>query len=332
SNFDDKNGKRVLRSFGYDKKLMKKFTEALLDELGTYTPENVSDQVGKMLSKMKIRGDKYALGQFYGIAGGAGTLIRIDEDNYYYNIGYFAPEVRSGRSYGATPHHNANDASHLMYLGELEKFLKYRNDYRQFYTAILEFLTDTDVSVYQNPTFNEYGEALLTDYITVYTAELRRHLMRKLSPYSAPWGNDMTEATFLSLFNVKSGLMMLEGELTKASIKNHWALSPTGSGRSGFGINRKDRRRLQAMISNYFRYHDDASKREIVKKIDKLVGKRRDGDCYRALMQYFNNEINLLNPFRVESIENEIVTAFADFLMAVYDETDEIVESLSEAH
>ncbi len=327
-NFDDKNRKRVLRSFDYDLKKMQKFTERLIREYKSFSPENISDKIGDLLKKMKIRGDKYSLGQFFAIASGAGTLIVIDEDNYFYNIGYQDGEVRSGRSYGATELHNANDASHLMYLRELEKFLKADNDYRQFYKAIMDFLTDTDVSVYDDPSFNKYGEAVLTDYITVYTAELRRHLMKDLHPYRAPWGNDMTEATFLSLFNVDSGLMMLGGDLKKASIKNHWALSKTGSGRSGFGINRQDRRELQSKISNHFRYHEDSLKRVSIQKIDALIGKNKSGDVYRGVMEFLNNRKNLNNPYRVESVEDELVDAFVDFLMLVHDNFEEVVEEL----
>jgi hypothetical protein len=327
-NFDDKNKKRILRMFKWDRKLLKTFVNILRKEEKTFDAKNVNDKVGRVLSQMKLKGDKYSLGQFIAIASGAGTLIRIDENNYFYNVGYFAPEVRSGRSYGATTLHNANDASHLMYLRELEKLLKSQTNHRIFYTAVMKFLVDTDVSIYKDQNFDLQAEAVLTDYITVYTAELRRHLMRGLSPRSAPWGNDMTEATFLSFFNVKTGLMSLDEGLVESRIKEHWALSKSGSGRSGFGINRKPRRKLQAQISNYFRYNDDQSKRSFALNIDKLIGKRRDGDIYRGVMEYLNNKKNLINNERVESIEVEIVSAFVDFLMQVNEDSKEIVNSL----
>lgn len=327
-NFDEKNKKRVLRTFNNDRRLLRKFSEALRSEEKTFTPENISDKVGRVLNQFGIKGDKYGLGHFFGIASGAGTLIIIDEDNYFYNFGYFAPEVRSGRSYGATSLHNANDASHLMYLRQLENFLTYENDYKLFFTGLMKFLVDTDISIYDNPGFNKYAEAVFTDYITVYTAELRRHLMRDLKPWSAPWGNDMTEATFLSFFNVKSGLMNLDEGLVESSIKEHWALSKSGSGRSGFGINRKPRRKLQAAISNFFRNHLDEKKQAVAKRIDSLIGSKRDGDIYRGVMEYFNNKKNLTDSIRVESIESEIVEAFVDFLMAVNENIDEIVETI----
>ncbi|MFT6067831.1 MAG: hypothetical protein ACJAT2_001174 [Bacteriovoracaceae bacterium] len=327
-NFDKKNKNRILRMFDFDKSKLRDFTKKLKEVERSFTPETVSDQVGNVLSLMDIRGDKYSLGQFMAIASGAGTLIRINKDNYFYNIGYFAPEVRSGRSYGATTLHNANDASHLMYLRQLESFLKYDNDHAQFFSAIIKFLVDTDVSIYDDPSFNKYGEAVLTDYITVYTAELRRQLMRGLSPWSAPWGNDMTEATFLSFFNVKSGRMMLEEGLVEASIKEHWALSPTGSGRSGFGINRKPRRVLQAGISNFFRNHENSDLQEVAFRMDRLIGKKSDGDIYRGMMEYINNKKNLLNPQRVEKIEDDIADAFVSFLIMANQHSDEILEVL----
>lgn len=323
-NFDKKNKDRILRMFDFDKNKLREFTKKLKEVEGSFTPETVSDQVGNVLGLMGIYGDKYSLGQFMAIASGAGTLIRINKDNYFYNIGYFAPEVRSGRSYGATTLHNANDASHLMYLRQLESFLKYDNDHGQFFKAIVKFLVDTDVSVYDDPGFNKYAEAVLTDYVTVYTAELRRQLMRGLSPWSAPWGNDMTEATFLSFYNVKSGLMMLEEGLVEASIKEHWALSPTGSGRSGFGINRKPRRVLQAGISNFFRENQNERLKEVALRMDRLIGKKSDGDIYRGMMEFINNKKNLVNPERVEKIEDDVVEAFVNFLLEVNKNIDAI--------
>ena len=176
--------------------------------------------------------------------------------------------------------------------------------------------------------FNKYAQAILTDYITVYTAELRRHLMKRLHPRRAPWGNDMTEATFLSLFNARTGYMMLDEGLVKSSIKEHWALSKTGSGRSGFGINRRPRRKLQAKISNFFRYHQEEELRESVEAIDSLIGKRRDGDVYRGVMEFLNNRKNLNNPDRVENVEDELVIHFVNFLMEVDEYRFEILETL----
>jgi hypothetical protein len=331
-NFDTKNRSRVLRVFDNDLRLMKRFTEKLRADEKTFSPMNVSDKVGRVMEEMDLDGNKYALGQFYAIASGAGTLIRIDEDNYFYNIGYEDGEVRSGRSYGATHIHNANDASHLMYLHELEKFLTHDNDYRQFFKAIMDFLTETDVSVYDDPSFNKYAEAVLTDYITVYTAELRRHLMRGLHPYKSPWGNDMTEATFLSLFNVDSGLMMLEGQLVEEGIKNHWALSKTGSGRSGFGINRKDRRLLQKEISDFYRDHSDAGKRVAVERIDDIIGTTGKGDVYRGVMEFLNSSKNLNDSKRVSRVEDELTEAFVDFLMLVHQDYKEIVKALKDKY
>jgi len=328
-NFDRKNKNRILKMFNASVTELKVFTKALKEQEQNFSPSNINDKVGNVLRKLNIQADKYALAQFIAIASGAGTLIRINQDNYFYNFGYFSPEVRSGRSYGATNLHNANDASHLMYLRQLEGFLKdERNNHHLFYLGLLKFLVDTDVSVYEVPEFNDEAEAVLTDYITVYTAELRRHLMKNLHPSRAPWGNDMTEATFLSLFNVKSGLMMLQEGLVESSIKEHWALSRSGSGRSGFGINRKQRRSLQTKISNFFRKNDDSDKREVVLKIDRLIGKNKSGDVYRGVMEYLNNRKNLDDKSRVEGVESELPQAFVEFLMEVDKDTDLIVESL----
>ena len=120
-NFDLKNKRRVLRIFKNNRDTLKKFGDMLKRNQKDFTPENIANKVGRVMSQMRLRGDKYSLSHFVGIASGAGTLIRIGDDDYYYNFGYYAPEVRSGRSYGATSLHNANDASHLMYLRELEK-------------------------------------------------------------------------------------------------------------------------------------------------------------------------------------------------------------------
>jgi ribosomal protein S18 len=368
-NFDRKNSNRIRGLFNFNNNKMKDFFSSAKDSLKEFNPSELAGDICPLMYKMRLTDwscfddngdpvdyhkDAETLAHFITIAAGGGTLVRIGPEDYYYNTGYQDWEVKSGRSYGATTERAANDASHLLYLGMLENFLSEKNDYRQFYQGIMEFLVNTDVSVYAEPSFTIEGQAVLTDYITVYTAEIRRHLMKKLHPNRAPWGNDMTEATFLSLYNIKSGMFMEKigtqdngwgiyeltdrdlGEINMTDpdgirrthtkgIRFHWAKSKI-SNRSGFGINRSARRKLQREITKFIRNHSDPEVSGTLERLEDLIGKR--SDAYRGVMEFLNHNRNLFKPLENEEYRYAIADAFVDFLMTVYEKTDEITEHI----
>jgi hypothetical protein len=293
---------------------LRKLIKAL--EGKTFTPESM---VSVLRTAYRGDGNIFALAHFIGMASGAGTLVRIDAENYFYNFGYRdggeADDVKSGRSYGAGPGHAANDASDIFYLNELEQLLKEDDRPQEFYRAFLELLTAADTSGYGRLT--EQQQTVATDLLAIYTAELDRHLMVNLNPSQHPWENDLAEATFVSLFNTESGMMYQDGSLTKAPLRQHWAKS-SFSNRSGIGITRNDRRALQQKISAYLReYHA-----EEIAELESLIGSRRDGDIFRGLMEFINNAST---QGKIKANAQSITDTFVALLQITKTEADDIV-------
>ena len=303
-NFDTKISRSVLGSFHDGEAGLKALVKTLAGE--TFTPENI---VTLIRSNDSGRGNIFALAHFIAMASGAGTLVRLDAENYFYNFGYRdganPDDVKSGRSYGAGPGHAANDASDIFYLNELEKSLKNEGHPEAFYRVFLEVLTASDLSGYGR--LSDAQQTVETDLLAIYTAELDRHLMVGLNPVRHPWENDLAEATFVSLFNAETGLMYKDGVLTEAPLRDHWAKS-TVSNRSGIGITRKDRRALQQKISAYLRenYARDVS------KLETIIGVRRDGDVFRGMMEFINNVDNQAD---IKSNAEKLVDVFLSLLM-----------------
>src|SRR5271170_2684084 len=81
------------------------------------------------------------------VAEGAGVAIRIDEQNYIFNIGYLdgsdpVNDVKSGRSYGVGPLGTESDPSDVAYLRELESYLRSEpTAVGEFVEALMKVLT-----------------------------------------------------------------------------------------------------------------------------------------------------------------------------------------------
>lgn len=206
-----------------------------------------------------------------------------------------------------------------MYLNELDKYLADENDEEDFYRSILEVLTQVNTAGFSRNVLTSLGQGVATDFITIYTAELNRHIMVDLHPSIHPWENDLAEATFVSIFSAKTGKLMSEGKLVDSPLKGFWALSSSGSGRSGIGINRRDRRKLQVLISAFERQEHPA----LVSAVEKVIGKRADGDVFRGLMEFLNNS-KTQNAVRTNA--NVLTKSFVQLLLQVQNDSNKIVE------
>ena len=318
--FDKKVVKKVMDGFNNDKEEFREFAETITEK--NFRPSTIVEVLKKYYSG---KGNIFAIAQFFGMASNAGTKINIDGENYYYNFGYRdgseADDVKSGRSYGASLLHNANDASDVLYLNELEEFLTEASNSKIFYQTLLEFLTKTDISGFAKKALSKEAKRAATDFIAIYTAELDRHIMVNLAPAVHPWENDLAEATFVSIFSASSGKMLKDGQLTEAPLKDFWAMSNSGSGRSGIGIGRKDRRKLQQLISAYEKENNP----NVVEAVEALIGTNRDGDLFRGLMEYLNNKSNQAS---VKKNADEITKSFVAFLLQVKADSNAIVQSI----
>ena len=160
--FDPSVFKKVTRFFkdgdsGLDK---------LVDALGgqSATPATAAGVIAKQLKDLNLLADPNKIGlaavsiaPFLSLASGAGTEVVINDKNFYYNFGYkpgsqdkveLAKDVKSGRSFGASPGHRALDASDVYYLSELDAFLIKNKDPSAFYESLLRILAQDDPSGY----------------------------------------------------------------------------------------------------------------------------------------------------------------------------------------
>jgi hypothetical protein len=182
------------------------------------------------------------------LASGSGTLVKINTASYFYNVGYQKPIVQSGRSYGVAPGRSLLDSSDKDYLTELAQYMDPSTtpDAGTFYTAILKVLTNCDTSALANlPTG---PQVVATDFLTIYTAELNRHVMVNLDPKQHPWEIDLAEVTFLNSYGAPSGMVMRKGALVPGTATAYYAVGTKGS---GIGETRADFVKLAVRITQY---------------------------------------------------------------------------------
>src|SRR5258705_13205455 len=103
-----------------------------------------------------------------------------------------------------------------------------------FYPAILKVLTDCNSSDFAALPSN--AQVTATDFVTIYTAELERHVMVNLVPNQHPWEIDLAEVTFLASYGSPSGMVMKNGTLVPGTAVAYFAGGTTGS---GIGVTRK---------------------------------------------------------------------------------------------
>jgi hypothetical protein len=224
------------------------------------------------------------------LASGSGTLVKINSTNYFYNLGYQKPVVKSGRSFGVAPSRALLDSSDKDYLTELAQYLKPDTtpDAGPFYTTILKVLTNCNASDFANlPTS---AQVVGTDFVTIYTAELNRHVMVHLVPNQHPWEIDLAEVTFLSSYGAASGMVMQKGALVPGTAVAYYAVGTSGS---GIGETRADFVKLATLITRF--ENDPQHHPELVNAIlkltpiqDKKILAAAGGDVIRRFLVYLN--------------------------------------------
>lgn len=265
--------------------------------------------------------DVYTVAEVLAMSAGAGVLVQIDEHNYYYNYGYksgaLADDVMSGRSFGASPGHRANDASDTFYLTELGKLLTNTEAHTDFFKVMFDVLTQSRLDDYSK--MSDLAQTVETDFLAVYTAESDRHIMSKLVEH--PWENDLAEVTMVSLWGTAVGKVMKAGKIVDGTPKDWWAKSEV-SNRSGIGMTRTDRRALQRLITAYER----TAHPELVKAIEDITG--HSTDMFRVTLEYLNNPKFLTDRAALKAIPGaDLTKAMADFLAQVRTDAKDMLAS-----
>jgi hypothetical protein len=259
------------------------------------------------------------------LASGSGTLVTIDPANYFYNLGYQKPNVKSGRSYAVASGRALLDPSDKDYLTEMAAYLKpvTTPDAGPFYTALLKVLTSSDPSDYR--TLSAPAQVTATDFLAIYTAELNRHVMVNLVPSTHPWEIDLAEVTFLTSYGAPSGMVMKNGSLVPGTAVAYYAVGTSGS---GIGETRKDFVKLATRITTF--ESDPQHHPELVKAIvnltpisDQKILSQVSGDVLRRYLVYLNRSEFQAN---VQSHSSDLVNAMVAFLKQINTDNSQITQ------
>ncbi|HYL62590.1 MAG TPA: hypothetical protein VE077_08205 [Candidatus Methylomirabilis sp.] len=259
------------------------------------------------------------------LGSGSGTLVQIDPANYFYNLGYQKPNVKSGRSYGAGPGRSLLDPSDKEYLTEMAAYFQPSTtpDASAFYTAILKVLTNCDSSDFA--ALPSAGQVTATDFMTIYTAELDRHVMVNLVPATHPWEIDLAEVTFLNSYGAPSGMVMKAGALVPGTAVAYFAVGTKGS---GIGETRRDFVKLATRITSFeneSNHHPDLVKAivDLTPITDRRILEKVRGDVLRRYLVYLNRPEFQSN---VQAHASELVNAMVAFLKQINADNAEITQ------
>jgi hypothetical protein len=259
------------------------------------------------------------------LASGSGTLVTIDPANYFYNLGYQKPNVKSGRSYAVASGRALLDPSDRDYLTEMAAYLKPATtpDAGPFYTAILKVLTSCNTSDYQ--TLPAPAQVTATDFLAIYTAELDRHLMVNLVPSTHPWEIDLGEVTFLTSYGAPSGMVMKNGSLVPGTAVAYFAVGTSGS---GIGETRKDFVKLATHITAFesgAQHHPELVNAlvNLTPISDQKILSQVNGDVMRRYLVYLNRSEFQSN---VQSHASDLVNAMVAFLKQINADNSQITQ------
>ena len=319
-NFDPKVYRKIVGLFkdgepGLDK---------LLDSLAgaSATPATAAGVIAGRLTALDLLADPGTIGlsavslaPFLSLASGAGVAVKINEQNFYYNIGYkpgmetdqaqVDKDVKSGRSYGISPDQKALDVSDSDYLKGLHSYIISSDYSPDFYRTILMMIAKCDASGYA--TLSSPAQTMATDFIAVYTAELDRNAMTGFE--ARAWENDLAEVTLLSAYCSAAHKVVLNDKFIDGEPKDFFGKSQYTTG-TGIGITRKDRQELQRAVANVERKLHP----EVVARLEALLGGQPGGDVIHRLMQALNDPGQQA---LVQKNADQLVSAVIEFISQI---------------
>ncbi len=253
--------------------------------------------------------DRFDLSTFIGLACGGGVKIVYDHANHGLNVHYDTTEQRSGRSFGVGPTRAANDASDKQYLEDLQEYARSsKDDLPDFYSTLFESLLNSDPSGYAD--VQEEGQTVLTDFLSVFTAEQARNLMDgSVTPH---WDAALLEVTLLASFHAGQSKVKLyyqnpQSKKTsftdstlkqtpcaspagtqQAHMRDYWQFSrnitdPKNCRRSGINITKAEFRKLGEAITTYI--YDNH--RDIYDRVNADMGNSKESDNLFKSLSYF---------------------------------------------
>lgn len=291
--------------------------------------------------------DRYGLSTFYALVSGGGVAVKINDQNFAYNVNYgtgdVAQDEMTGRSFGEAPGRLALDASDAHYLQMLEKYVRTSGDRVQdFYQSLLEILTNNDTSNFSR--ISNEGQAVASDFIAVYVAEQDRHLMANLQSHH--WDQALLEVTLLGAFHAGQDkvAVMYNGLLTSTTEKqitgcstnakvqkaagmvDYWQFSkstdPKSCSRSGINVTNRDFRKLESKIS----YFEKNRNPQLVANVTRhFTNIQQTGNIFLDLSNFLIN-FKTARSFDVKTLQ--LSKDFTAFLMQVKKDANEISKSI----
>lgn len=284
------------------------------------TPQNIRAALTPLIQDLKTASDKGlavdVLADIALLASGSGTLVDLGSQNYFYNIGYTVPVVKSGRSYAVSPSRPLLDPSDTYYLSEMDSVLgsSHAGVPDSFLGVVLNVILNCDSSGLSS--LDAAAQTALIDFVAVYTAELDRHVMVKLVPSKDPWEIDIAEVTLLSSYGSAAKMVMKNGSLVAGSATAYYG---TGTSGGGIGETRTDFMKLGTAITTYESLpgnHPDLVNKlvELTPISSKTLLVQLKGDLFRRVLVYLNNPANQA---AIEAHPNDYSAAMSAFLKQI---------------
>jgi hypothetical protein len=341
---DKKVYNKAIRAAGSEANVKKIADELTKDSSVTFY------DLPQAIMQVGIGGGAYDLSTIYALLSGGGVAVRIEDGSYAYNVNYgtgdVAKDEMTGRSFGEAPGRLALDASDAHYLTILEKYVRNAGEgSRHFYHALLKILMNSDPADFGQ--ISNEGKAVASDFVAVYIAEQDRHLMADLQSHH--WDVALLEVTLLSALHAgqsevavmyrdkltsrtlkqQNGCATTQAPEQKASMVDYWQFStntdPSGCNRSGINPTKREFRKLGRLITQFERQKHP----QLVKKIENNMGSiQKSGNVFADLSTYL---ISFQAPRNMSAKQMELAEDFAEFLMQVRADADEISASIKAA-
>jgi hypothetical protein len=320
ANFDPEVYQQIINLFVGGQSGVEQLVDALAGN--TYTPLTLTNAIETTMQSLnlveasKVKLNAVICTPFVALASGAGTLVRVDDNNYCYHVCYQPNDVKSGRSFGASPGHNSLDPSDKKYLEELGSYLDPNQtaDPSNFYQTIFQALTQCNSSGWGG--LPPSGQAVATDFAAIYTAELDRNLMTGLTADS--WEDDLAELTMIAAYITQSGMVFKNGQLSPGQLTDY--LGPTGS----IGETSPDRHILQSKVCQV---EEESLHPEDYQNLANLIGGAPSNwDLIHQVMWFLNLPAQQAN---VVANASPLTNAAVQFLSDIRGDANQITTLLS---
>ena len=275
------------------------------------TPDHINNPQSAHLAGV-ILGDLLILGS------GISNAVLLNEKNYFYNVVYTPPIVQSGRTYAKPDNREVLDPSDPYFLRELKNFPV--DNLNSMYQATLNVMLNCDTSGIED----RYNP-LITDFISIYTAELIRGVMVNFK--TAPWAEDLAQVVFLASYVNNSKMLFKNGQFIEGTVDNFYAVGKKGS---GIGEARHDFRQLSRYLTSYMQKNHRKLTDQLTTMMDATGLSNNDYqmDLIRQCAQFMTKSHNIP---ALKHYKKDFNKCFQEFLAITAQENYEITQYIQKS-